>query len=143
MNRLEIQMLGETAADLIADLKLRKQLIAEADRRLRRKSSTRRLGYLLSSVMFAGIFSAYTWYNFGHGTFRIWPLLVTGVVLAFLGTLLELALVRVWRGKYLRELWTVMAEHGIPTCTQCGYSLAGTTEPRCPECGAAVTPASK
>lgn len=34
-----------------------------------------------------------------------------------------------------RRLWRVLADHGIPCCTVCGYNLTGNVSGVCPECG--------
>ena len=51
-----------------------------------------------------------------------------------------LATVLIWRETSTERL-TRLTAHGMPaiSCPLCGYSLAGLTEARCPECGARFT----
>ncbi|MHC4416316.1 MAG: hypothetical protein ACYS0G_13635 [Planctomycetota bacterium] len=39
-----------------------------------------------------------------------------------------------------RRIREELLARGIPVCLDCGYSLRGQTEPRCPECGRAFDP---
>jgi hypothetical protein len=51
-----------------------------------------------------------------------------------------LSTVLIWRETAAERLARLTA-HGMPViaCPLCGYNLAGLTEARCPECGAAFT----
>jgi len=46
----------------------------------------------------------------------------------------------VWRRRIRQSLCAQLGELGIPVCAECGYSLRGLSEPRCPECGSPFLP---
>lgn len=70
----------------------------------------------------------------------MWSTFLTiGVILLVVLTvgLIPLVLVLIWRSGYAKG-WQA-AHTSPPKCTKCGYVLLGLIEPRCPECGTAVS----
>jgi len=59
---------------------------------------------------------------------------VGGALAAFVGGGLCCLL---WRGPLRRAVREEMQARGYAICVECGYDLAGLSEPRCPECGKA------
>ena len=134
---------GASAADLIDDPELRKQITIEADQRVRRSVAVRWTGHLAFFLVFSIAFWTLTSFAGGFSSAGWGWILILAVCVGIAGGLLELVLQRFWRRRYERQLWRVIAERGIPICVHCGYSLAGTVEPRCPECGAAAASVRK
>lgn len=138
-------MSPQSAGGLIDDADRRREIEREAQARVERRAAYRWAGRVLfwlaclavgTTLHFLGYFPSVPYQAVG-------AMCVGVVALAILSAIAEIALARVFRGSYETELWKVMAEHGIPICVHCGYSLAGTTEPRCPECGVAADPVRK
>jgi hypothetical protein len=116
----------------------RRQVIAEAQRRMRRALGVRDV---VISVVFTGTFVALLfamadllwipWLT-ARGVPRPLAVALPGAIGGAAGVLLTN---RLYRRRFLRELRSCLRERGIPACLHCGYDLRGQTEPRCPECG--------
>lgn len=133
---------GSSAASQISDPLLRNEIEVECSRRVNRRRVRRGLSILCYMTIIAGA----TWLGkyfglvgIGAPFFRRLPgVILLGLSIAILSTIVELLLHRFFQRGYERELWKIMRERGIPICQHCGYSLAGSSEPRCPECGTAT-----
>jgi uncharacterized paraquat-inducible protein A len=88
----------------------------------------------IATAVFAEYMAAY------HGGFRLGSTLLRVGILA-LGTggvVLLLGPLWLWPMRR-REMWAKRTRHGLPTCHNCGYDLAGLQRMNCPECGSPVS----
>ena len=76
------------------------------------------------------------------GRFPHWlrPLMKVDIALCILWIALAVAYPYIARTRMRACILRAMAELGVPVCPQCGYDLRGSTESRCPECGAGAQP---
>ena len=89
------------------------------------------------SVLVLGVMAA----GWGRGWFpRNTLLVIQAVMVGLLGMGLGIASQFMLRRPFQRYLREELNRHGIPVCPTCGYDLRAQVEPRCPECGLAVTP---
>ncbi|MCH7547799.1 MAG: hypothetical protein IID30_15485 [Planctomycetes bacterium] len=66
-------------------------------------------------------------------TWSIWMNFLVGMTLAFL---VIIFFVGWWAHSKRKYLWILLALHGFPICTHCGYDLRGSSNSsHCPECG--------
>lgn len=134
------RVFGPFAASTITDPPLRQEIEAVCTRRVGRKWLVRLIGFLALTALIGTA----TWIGnvFGLPGWgiplqqRITPILKFVLTFGLLSGIVGQILMRVFHARCERELWKVIKERGIPTCLHCGYSLAGTAEPRWPECGA-------
>jgi hypothetical protein len=118
---------------------LRQRIIRTARKRLVWSRKCLLLGVLSGaapSVLVLGVMAA----GWGRAWFpRNTLIVIQAVMVGLLGMGLGIASQFMLRRPFQRYLREELNRHGIPVCPGCGYDLRAQVEPRCPECGLAVT----
>ena len=57
------------------------------------------------------------------------------IIMSIASLSIPLLFIVLYRAPIQRACWAILAAHGEPICTACGYNLTGNVAGRCPECG--------